>query len=162
LIIVVPDHTHGGSISGVISDDRKGALREKVGVYAEAGFPNYPKANAQGYPETIDVSKRMVFNYGNFPDHYETFKPKLGGTFVPAVLDKETKKFVANPVYRDQNPDAFKVEGNTPSTTEAGVHTADDAVLNAMGPGSDVFKGFIDNPEVFKGMVQALGLGRKK
>jgi alkaline phosphatase len=52
--------------------------------------------------------------------------------------------------------------GNTPSTTEAGVHTADDAVLNAMGPGSDVFKGFIDNTEVFKGMVQALGLGRKK
>ena len=162
LIIVVPDHTHGGSISGVISDDRKGALREKVGVYAEAGFPNYPKANAQGYPETIDVSKRMVFNYGNFPDHYETFKPKLNGTFVPAVIDKETKKFVANPVYKDQNPDAFKVEGNTPSTTEAGVHTADDAVLNAMGPGSDVFKGFIDNTEVFKGMVQALGLGRKK
>jgi alkaline phosphatase len=81
---------------------------------------------------------------------------------VPAVIDKETKKFVANPVYKDQNPDAFKVEGNTPSTNEAGVHTADDAVLNAMGPGSDVFKGFIDNTEVFKGMVQALGLGRKK
>jgi alkaline phosphatase len=38
LVIVTPDHTHGGSISGVVSDDRKGPLREKVGVYAEAGY----------------------------------------------------------------------------------------------------------------------------
>lgn len=162
LIIVTPDHTHGGSISGVVSDDKKGALREKVGTYADAGFPNYPKANQQGYPETIDVSRRIVFNYGNFPDHYETLKPKLSGTFVPAVIDKETKKFVANPIYKEQDPEAVKVEGNTPSTNEAGVHTADDGVLNAMGPGADFYRGFMDNTEVFKGMVQALGLGSKK
>jgi len=42
-----------------------------------------------------------------------------------------------------------------------GVHTADDAVLNAIGPGSEKFKGFMDNTEVFKVMVQTLGLGAK-
>ena len=51
--------------------------------------------------------------------------------------------------------------GNLPSHQESGVHTADDAVLNAMGPGSENFKGFMDNTEVFKMMVQSLGLGSK-
>jgi alkaline phosphatase len=32
-----------------------------VGVYASAGFPNYPKADIQGYPNEIDVSKRLAF-----------------------------------------------------------------------------------------------------
>jgi alkaline phosphatase len=41
------------------------------------------------------------------------------------------------------------------------VHTADDAVLNAMGPGAEKFKGFMDNTQVFKVMVQSLGLGQK-
>jgi len=48
-----------------------------------------------------------------------------------------------------------------PSHQAVGVHTADDAVLNAIGPGSEKFKGFMDNTEVFKVMVQTLGLGSK-
>ena len=51
--------------------------------------------------------------------------------------------------------------GYLPVNQESGVHTADDAVLNAMGPGSEKFKGFMDNTEVFKIMVQSLGLGSK-
>jgi alkaline phosphatase len=30
-----------------------------------------------------------------------------------------------------------------------------------MGPGSDKFRGFMDNTEVFKVMVENLGLGKK-
>ena len=36
----------------------------------------------------------------------------------------------------------------------------DDAVLTAMGPGSEDFHGFMENVEVFRVMVNALGLGR--
>jgi len=160
LIIVTPDHTHSGSISGVIHDDKPGLLREKVGIYAEAGYPNYPKADVQGYPNQIDVSKRLAFFYGNYPDHYETMHPKLDGTFVPAVKS-DNGKFIANPKYLQLQEDAIHVGGNLPSHQDAGVHTADDAVLNAMGPGSEKFKGFMDNTEVFKVMVQSLGLGSK-
>ena len=160
LIIVTPDHTHSGSISGVVHDDRPGPLREKVGVYAAAGYPNYPKADIQGYPSEIDVSKRLAFFYGNYPDHYETLHPKLDGTFVPAVKG-EGGKYVANPKYIQLQEDAIHVGGNLPSHQESGVHTADDAVLNAIGPGSEKFKGFMDNTEVFKVMVQTLGLGSK-
>ena len=160
LIIVTPDHTHSGSISGVVHDEKPGPLREKVGVYAEAGFPNYPKADIQGYPNRIDVSKRIAFFYGAYPDHYETMHPKLDGTFVPAIKD-ESGKFVANPKYLQLQEDAIHVGGNLPVNQESGVHAADDAVLNAMGPGSEKFKGFMDNTEVFKIMVQSLGLGSK-
>jgi alkaline phosphatase len=160
LIIVTPDHTHSGSISGVVHDDRPGPLREKVGVYASAGYPNYPKADALGYPNQIDVSKRIAFFYGNYPDHYETMHPKLDGTFVPAVKDG-SGKYVANPKYVQLQEDAIHMGGNLPTHQEVGVHTADDAVLNAMGPGSEKFKGFMDNTEVFKVMVQSLGLGAK-
>jgi len=160
LIIVTPDHTHSGSISGVVHDDKPGPLREKVGTYAEAGYPNYPKADMQGYPNKLDVSKRIAFFYGAYPDHYETMHPKLGGTFVPAIKD-ESGKYVANPKYVQLQEDAIHVGGNLPVNQESGVHTADDAVLNAMGPGSEKFKGFMDNTEVFKIMVQSLGLGSK-
>ena len=160
LIIVTPDHTHSGSISGVVHDDRPGPLREKVGVYAEAGFPNYPKADIQGYPSHIDVSKRIAFFYGNYPDHFETLHPKLDGTFVPAIKNDEGK-YIANPKYVQLQEDAIHVGGNLPSHQESGVHSADDAVLNAMGPGSKKFRGFMDNTEVFKAMVESLGLGSK-
>ncbi|MBU3603587.1 alkaline phosphatase [Polynucleobacter sp. AP-Kaivos-20-H2] len=160
LIIVTPDHTHSGSISGVVHDDKPGPLREKVGIYAEAGYPNYPKADIQGYPNKIDVSKRIAFFYGNYPDHYETLHPKLDGTFVPAVKD-DSGKYVANPKYLQLQEDAIHVGGNLPSHQDSGVHTADDAVLNAVGPGADKFKGFMDNTEVFKVMVESLGLGSK-
>ena len=160
LIIVTPDHTHSGSISGVVNDAKPGSLREKVGIYAEAGYPNYPKANPQGYPDQIDVSKRLAFFYGNYPDHYETLHPKLDGTFVPAVKD-EKGAFIANPKYLQQQEDAIHVGGNLPVHQDSGVHTADDAVLSASGPGAEKFHGFMDNTEVFKVMVQTLGLGQK-
>jgi len=160
LIIVTPDHTHSGSISGVVHDDKPGPLREKVGIYADAGYPNYPKADVRGYPSQIDVTKRLAFFYGNYPDHYETLHPKLDGTFVPAVKGADGK-YVANPKYIQLQEDAIHMGGNLPAHQESGVHTADDAVLNAMGPGSEKFKGFMDNTEVFKVMVQTLGLGAK-
>ena len=160
LIIVTPDHTHSGSISGVVHDEKPGPLREKVGIYADAGYPNYPKADALGYPSNIDVSKRIAFFYGNYPDHYETLHPKLDGTFVPAVKD-QSGAYVANPKYLQLQEDAIHVGGNLPSHQDSGVHTADDALLNAQGPGSEKFRGFMDNTEVFKVMVESLGLGSK-
>ena len=86
--------------------------------------------------------------------------PKLDGTFEPAVKGKDGA-YVANPKYQQLQEDAIHVGGNLPSQQETGVHTADDAVLSAMGPGSEKFHGFMDNTEVFKVIAQTLGLGQK-
>jgi len=51
-------------------------------------------------------------------------------------------------------------EGNLPRSVSDGVHSADDGILTAMGPGSDAVHGFMDNTEVFKLMANALSLGQ--
>jgi len=157
LIIVTPDHTHGVSIVGTIDDGKPGPeMRDKVGVYNEAGYPNYPAPDADGYPPRVDVSRRLAMFYGNFPDYYETFAPHLEGPNVPAV--KKDKDYVANGAYKDA-PGAMLRAGNLPRSADTGTHTADDAILTAMGPGSEQFHGFMENVEVFRVMVGALGLG---
>ena len=46
LIIVTGDHTHGLSLIGTVDDNKPGDdMREKVGVYAAAGYPNYEDKN---------------------------------------------------------------------------------------------------------------------
>ncbi len=156
LIIVTPDHTHGLAIVGTVDDARNAAdMRDKVGVYAEAGYPNYPPADASGYPARVDVSRRLAVFYADYPDYYETWNAKLDGPFVPAV--KDDKAYVANPAYKER-PGAVLRQGNLPRSADTGVHSADDALLTAMGPGSERFHGFIDNTEVFRAIVTALGL----
>jgi alkaline phosphatase len=157
LIIVTPDHTHGVSIVGTIDDAKPGPeMRDKIGVYDLAGFPNYPAPDKDGYPPSVDVSRRLAMFYGNFPDHYETFRPKLDGPNVPAV--SKDKVYVANEIYKNV-PGAVLRTGNLPRTADSGTHTADDALLTATGPGSAEFHGFMENVEVFRVMVDALGLG---
>jgi alkaline phosphatase len=157
LIIVTPDHTHGISLVGTIDDGKPGTeMREKVGVYSEAGFPNYPAPDADGYPPRVDVSRRLAVFFSAFPDYYETFAPHLEGPNVPAV--KKDAGYIANVQYKDA-PGAVLRTGNLPRAVDTGVHTADDAIVTATGPGSEQFHGFMENVEVFRVMVDALGLG---
>jgi alkaline phosphatase len=157
LIIVTPDHTHGLAIVGTVDDAKSGPeMRDKVGTYAEAGYPNYPAPGEGGYPPSIDVSKRLAVFFADFPDHYETYRPKLDGTFEPAVKDATGKRYAANEKYKADG--AQLRGGNLPHSSDVGVHTVDDGVLNAMGPGAEKFHGFMDNTEVFRAMADALGL----
>ena len=158
LIIVTPDHTHGVSIVGTVDDGKPGPeMRDKLGVYAEAGFPNYPEPDRDGYPPSVDVTRRLAMFYGNFPDYYETFRPHLDDPKVPAV--KKGDVYVASEQYRNA-PGAMLRIGNLPRSADSGTHTADDALVTAMGPGSEEFHGFMENVEVFRVMASALGLGQ--
>lgn len=158
LIVVTGDHTHGVSIIGTVDDEKPGdQMREKVGTYAEAGFPNYVDSNGDGYPDSVDVSRRLFLAANNGPDHYETFRPKLDGPFVPAIQD-ENKKYIANEAYKDV-PGAVFVEGNIPRDGDTGVHAVDDVVLQATGPGSENFKGYMEQSDVYRVLADALALG---
>jgi alkaline phosphatase len=158
LVIVVADHAHPVSIVGTYDDDRPGQnLRDKLGTYAESGFPNYPAANAQGYPEKVDVSRRLAFVFGATPDYCDLGKPYLEGENVPAVAGASKSTYVANEKYCTA-PGAARRTGNLPFDVSQGVHAADDVLLTAMGPGAELFHGRIDNTRVFRFMTTALGL----
>src|SRR5262245_22620993 len=159
LILVTADHSHGLAIVGTVDDNAKGeAMRDKVGIYEQAKFPNYPAPNLEGYPDRVDVSRRLAIFFAGFPDYYETFRPKLDGPFVPAVPGPD-KRYVASDQYKG-TPGAVLREGNLPRSASTGVHTAEDVILTATGPGAEAVAGFLDNTEVFRIIVNALGLGQ--
>ncbi|MEI2298469.1 alkaline phosphatase [Ensifer sp. MJa1] len=158
LIVVTGDHTHGVSIIGTIDDEKAGtAMREKVGVYAEAGFPNYEDKDGDGFPDKIDVSRRLAIFANNYPDYYETFRPKMDGPFEPAI-ENEKKEYVANPAYKDV-PGAVLREGNLPRNADTAVHAVDDVVLQATGPGAEEFKGYMEESDVYRVLADAFALG---
>lgn len=161
LIVVTGDHTHGVSIIGTVDDEKPGTeMREKVGTYDNAGFPNYEDKDGDGYPDRVDVSRRLFMAANNGPDHYETFRPKLDGPFVPAVQN-EAKEYIANEAYKDV-PGAVFVQGNIPKDEDSGVHAVDDIVLQAAGPGSEGFRGYMEQSDVYRVLADTFALGTAK
>ncbi|WP_026186924.1 alkaline phosphatase [Ensifer sp. BR816] len=158
LIVVTGDHSHGVSIIGTIDDEKPGTeMREKVGVYADAGFPNYEDKNGDGFPDKVDVTRRLAIFANNHPDYYETFRPKMDGPFEPAI-ENEKKEYVANPAYKDV-PGAVLREGNLPRNADTAVHAVDDVVLQATGPGAEGFKGYMEESDVYRVLADAFALG---
>lgn len=111
----------------------------KVGVYETAGYPNYEDKNGDGYPDKVDVSRRLAVFFNNYPDHYETFRPKLDGRFVPAIQN-EKGEYIANAAYKDI-PGAVLRVGNLPRSADTGVHSVDDMIVQAAGRGLSVSRG---------------------
>lgn len=158
LLIVTGDHTHSVSVIGTVDDNLPGTeMREKVGVYEKAGYPDYTDANNDGYPDKVDVAKRLAVFIGNFPDYYETFAPKMGNPFVPAVQN-EKREYVANEQFNI--PGALFREGNLPRSEATGVHSIDDMIVQARGPHAEALQGFHDSTHVFRVISEALALGR--
>jgi alkaline phosphatase len=150
LIIVVPDHGHPISLVGTYDDSKGTTLRERLQTYAAAKFPDYPAPNPEGYPPSVDVSRRLALVFGAYPDFCDAGKPSLAG---PPDLAKASP----NEVYCA--PGTALRHGNLPLTARLGVHSGDDVVLTASGPGAEMFHGHIDNTMVFRAMATALGLG---
>ncbi|MBN9456027.1 MAG: alkaline phosphatase [Bosea sp.] len=161
LIIVVPDHAHPISIIGTYDDDRPGQLlRDKLGVYAESAVPNYGPVDADGYPTDVDTSRRLAVVYGSYPDTCDTGRPAMNGERVPAVKGPDGKTNIANE--KDcTGPLAARKTGNLPFDANSGVHSADDVILTAMGPGAEKFRGHKPNTYVFRVMAESLALGGK-
>ncbi len=104
LIPVTSDHNHPNSLIGTINDDMAGAsdkpLRERIGVYERAGFPNYPAPDADGYPSRVDVSRRLAIFSASLPDHYETLRPKLDNPNEPTEKGEASNTYKANEKYK--------------------------------------------------------------
>jgi alkaline phosphatase len=158
LVVVVPDHGHPVSIIGTYDDAAGPTLRDKLQTYAAAGFPNYPAPDSEGYPPSVDVSRRLALVFAAFPDYCDAGKPFLAGENVPTRPAAGGEKQIANETYCQ--PGAARTIGNLGAMAKAGVHSADDVILTASGPGAAAFHGLVDNTFVFLALGSALGLGQ--
>lgn len=154
MIIVVADHAHGASITGTYHELDGKTGREAVRIYAEAGFPTFEDKDGDGFPDNPDPSVTLAVQFANHPDFNDNYRLKPEPT-VPAIM--ANGKAVVNP--RTQGE--FQ-PGNIPASDPSEVHSADDIILNAHGPGAEYFNGVMDNTEVFFAMVKALGLDGKR
>jgi alkaline phosphatase len=166
LILVTSDHTQALGIVGTFDDTRPGTeLRDKLGVYQEAGYPNYPAPDREGYPAAVDVSRRLAFLTTVTPDYYETGHPHLDGPFEPVVScateeDRANRRdrWCANEQYRNE-PGATLRTGLLPRRDPQGVHSLESVIVNGQGPGSELLRGHMHNTALFRVMATALGLG---
>ncbi|MBX9925465.1 MAG: alkaline phosphatase, partial [Hyphomicrobiaceae bacterium] len=163
LVVVVADHTHPAAIIGTYADNPDGstaslAPRDRLRLYGAAEFPSYGLPDADGFPASIDVSKRLAFVFAAFPDHCDAGRPYLAGENKPAVLDADKKVATANEA-QCALPGIARRTGNLPLVADRGIHSGEDVVLTALGPGADQFRGRIDNTGVFRRIAIALGLG---
>lgn len=154
LIIVVADHAHGASITGTYHEKDGKTGREAVRTYAAAGFPEFEDRDGDGYPDNPDPDVTLAVQFANHPDTNIDYRFKKEPT-TPAIM--ADGKAIANPKTKGEF-----YKGNIPANESQEVHSADDVILNAEGPGSEYFKGVMDNTEVFFGMVRALGLDGNK
>ncbi|MBJ7408151.1 MAG: alkaline phosphatase, partial [Bradyrhizobium sp.] len=69
--------------------------------------------------------------------------------------------YKANEKYKDV-PGAVLRPGNLSALIGASVHSGEDVILTASGPGSERVHGSMDNTEVFRVMVDALGLAAQQ
>lgn len=166
LVIVTSDHGHSMTLNGSYNTEAaKGKtgeeLRELVGTYENSKFPTYVDENGDGFPDNPDSEWKIAVGWGNHPDHNEDYltNPK---PISPTIQDpnvKDKKWFIANP---EKDPNGIHMVGNIPHEEAVEVHTFDDVPINTMGPGSELFTGYLDNTQVFRNIVTALGIKANK
>ncbi len=164
LILVISDHNHPNSMIGTINDDMKTVpnvpMRERVGTYEKAGFPNYPAADADGYPNPASTSAAALLLLG-------------GGAGLLRDLPPQT---------RQPEPAGGRRQGQETPTSTPTTNTrtcpapccalrqsaGDDECQRPFRRGCHPHRdgprqrarvhGSMDNTEVFRVMVEALGL----
>lgn len=134
----------------------KANLQGAVGLYEAAGFPVY-SLNADGYPAATDVDYKMLIGYAGNADRYEdwlTNAQPLKDSQQPALITGTVpySTFPGGPANRDTASN-FLVTGQVAGSSA--VHTGSDIPVSALGRGSVLFSGNIDNTDVFFKVMQA-------
>ena len=127
---------------------------EVVGIYESAGFPMYSLA-ADGYPSSTDVDYKMLIGYAGNADRYEDWltNPRpLRDSQQPFNGTAPLNTYPNGPLNRDVAGN-FLITGQVPGTSA--VHTGSDIPLTASGRGASLFKGVLDNTDVFFLTMQA-------
>jgi alkaline phosphatase len=152
LIVITADHNHSMSIVGT-HDRRDAEGRAANGVYGDAIYPTYVDSDGDGFPDDPNPEVGLFFGWSNHPDHTDDFQHNP--VFQQPALIDSNGVAVDNP---NRDPGAELQTGNLPFNQTNCVHTVEDVSVFASGPGAARFNAFLDNTEIFFGIIDALGL----
>lgn len=127
-----------------------------VGTYESAGFPNYGLPEADGYPLSTDIDRRMLIGYGANADRYEdwiTNTNPLRDSQQPGIVNQTGN--ANSPLLRDVAGN-FLIAGQIQDGVAA--HTASDIPISAFGRGATNFTGTYDNTDVFFRVMRLFGV----
>jgi len=125
-----------------------------VGTYEGAGFPFYQMLG-DGYPLTTDVDRKMLIGYAANGDRYEdwlTNPQPLRDSQQPFNGFAPLNTYPSGPLNRDVAGN-FLITGQINDPVAA--HTASDIPVYADGRGANLFRGTMDNTDVFFKVMQA-------
>ena len=173
VVIVTADHEcSGAGIIGALSPSLAthqsnlsagtSTSTNTVATYEAAGFPAY-SIQADGYPLTTDIEKKMVIGYAANADRYETWLANEYPVIESTSTSSATSALIAgkspSTVLNRNNPSAtystktnngYLITGQVPSGgSNQATHTGSDIPLSAFGRGASLFSGVIDNTDVF-------------
>lgn len=131
------------------------ARRTAVGVYGDAGYPDYEDRNGDFFPDTWEVRTTLAAGMNNFPDHTEDYK--VSSSIKTPAVKIDNIGYLNNP---EDDPNGIFLSGNLATEDgSTGVHTLQDVGIFASGPGAEKVRGILDNTEIFHVIASALGFG---
>ncbi|MDD5271705.1 MAG: alkaline phosphatase [Methylovulum sp.] len=174
LVLVTADHECAGAVIIGASTVTDVALQAKtntvadmrdsvVGNYDLASFPKYT-IEADGYPTTTNVDKRLLIGYGANADRYEDWRTNdqpindsqqpFNKTDLIGAPRLNTYDTATTRPIRDASTGYF-ITGQVAGTSA--VHTGGDIPLSAYGRRAELFAGTIDNTDIFFSIFKAVG-----
>ncbi|KAJ9090107.1 hypothetical protein DSO57_1005844 [Entomophthora muscae] len=169
LIVVTADHGHGFDVFGSVDtyafnraakDKHNLSKRQAIGVYGEAGWPDYEDKDGDGFPDSLAVRTVFAGATVNHPDILENFQMNLTHPRNLAIRSYETPHKLSISIPDPNfNQNGMEITGNTPAENTEAVHSMTDVGVFASGPGSHLFGRVMDSTEVFFNFAFILGLG---
>jgi alkaline phosphatase len=189
LVLVTADHAHGFDVYGTVDEQlfnaldaatpdpaQKQAFRSTQAVleYDGAGWPTYKDEDGDNFPDNWASAATnrygLAFGYADVTDQKDDGQAKTS-TRQPDIGHGGPGGIFGPDGPPGGNEHGFSVPRNFPTTgspvtfagmresSPVGVHTMQDVPLYAEGPGSDAVRPSMENVDVFRVIVQALGAG---
>jgi alkaline phosphatase len=153
LVIVTSDHAQGQTVGGTVDTlairENRIDLRDAMRAFEDAGFPTYKDSDRNGYPDEANPNIKIALGISARPAFRTDFLTD-DLNLSPSVKDDGS---MPNP---KREPNGLLLTADLARSEVSTSHTADDVVLNAEGNGSGLFRGYMDNIEVFQRMAAAI------
>ncbi|MEE3717767.1 alkaline phosphatase [Tumidithrix elongata RA019] len=159
LVLVTSDHAQGQTVAGTVDTlaikEKRVDLKDALHAFENAGFPTYSDLDNNGYPDEANPNIKLVLGVSARPAFRTNFLTD-DLNLNPSV---ENDGSTVNP---EREPDGLLLTADLERKETIANHTADDVVLNAEGPGSALFRGYLDNVEVFQRMAAAISGAKER